>query len=249
MKVMVCDDEPLARDRLVRLLNKLPDIEVVGEAYNGVDLLNKIQLTPPDVVVTDIRMPGMDGVEAASHIAQMEEPPAVIFCTAYDQYAIQAFQVQAVGYLLKPVRPEDLGEALEKASRVNKAQLSFVRKETDEHATEAQVRDKQYVSVKNHKGLELIPIADIRYFMADQKYVTVRYLEGEALLDDTLKELETELGTRFVRAHRNALVSCQHIEAIENYENQFQVRLQGIDERVTVSRRHVAALKALLKNV
>jgi len=248
MKVMICDDEPLGRDRLVRMLNKLPGIEVVGEAHNGIDLLNKIQLATPDVVVTDIRMPGMDGVEAASHMAQMDEPPAVIFCTAYDQYAIQAFQVQAVGYLLKPVRQNDLAEALEKASRVNKAQLSFVRKETDEHATEEQVKGKQYVSVKSHKGLELIPVDDIRYFMADQKYVTVRYLEGEALLDDTLKELEADLGARFVRTHRNALVSCQHIEAIENHDNQYQVRLQGVDERITVSRRHVAALKALLKN-
>ncbi|MCG8670571.1 MAG: LytTR family DNA-binding domain-containing protein [Pseudomonadales bacterium] len=248
MRVLICDDEPLARERMKRMLEKVDHVEVVDEARNGIDLLDRIPLSQPDIVITDIRMPAMDGMEAAEHITKLPEPPAVIFCTAYDEYAIQAFQVQAIGYLLKPVRQEDLEQALAKASRINKAQLMAVKDGMPETETEeplSQVR--KHISAKTHRGIELIPVDEIRFFMADQKYVTVRYPEGDVLIDDTLKELEEEFGNRFLRVHRNALVSLHHIDGLEQHQNQYQLRFKGIEDRVTISRRHVAAVKKMIQ--
>ena len=249
MNVVICDDEPLARDRLSRMLSHIEGVTLVGEASNGRELLETIQQHAPDLVLTDIRMPVMDGLEAAAHIATLDEPPAVVFCTAYDEYAVKAFQVNAIGYLLKPVRAEDLHAVIEKASKVNKAQLLSVRQEL-KHAEGDQVdTERQCISVKSHRGLELIPISDIAYFKADQKYVTVRHSGGEMLVDETLKELEDEFVGRFVRVHRNALVSLAHLEAVEHLESGYQVRLKGVDERITISRRHVPVLKKRLQSM
>ena len=249
MRVLICDDEPLARDRMKRMLEKIDNVEVVGEARNGIDLLDRIPLTQPDVVITDIRMPAMDGMEAAEHMANMAEPPALIFCTAYDEYAIRAFQVQAIGYLLKPVRQEDLEQVLSQAARVNRAQLNAVRQGMPREARNdvPPMAGRKHISARTHRGIELIPVDEVRYFMADQKYVTVRYPDGDVLIDDTLKELEEEFGNRFLRVHRNALVALAHIEALEQYQNQYQLRFKGIEDRVVISRRHVASVKKLLQ--
>lgn len=249
MNVMICDDEPLARERLSRMLSKISGVTLVGDASNGRELLEAIPQLSPDLVLTDIRMPTMDGLEAAAHMAGLDEPPAVVFCTAYDEYAVKAFQVNAIGYLLKPIRQEDLQQVIEKASKVNKAQLETVRKEFAAEGVDEPISARQCISVKSHRGLELIPITDIRYFKADQKYVTVRYGEGEVLVDETLKELEEELEGRFVRVHRNALVSLAHLEAVESIESGFQVRLKGVEERITISRRHVPVLKKRLQSI
>ena len=249
MRVLICDDEPLARDRMKRMLEKIAEVAVVGEARNGIDLLDRIPLTQPDVVVTDIRMPAMDGMEAAEHIAAMSEPPAVIFCTAYDEYAIRAFQVQAIGYLLKPVRQEELERALSQAHKVNKAQIHAVRGDMPRPPVEETpaVSGRKHISAKTHRGIDLIPVDEVRYFMADQKYVTVRYPEGDMLIDDTLKELEEEFGQRFLRVHRNALVALSHIEALEQHNGGYQLRFKGIEDRVAISRRHVATVKKMLQ--
>ncbi|PIE40592.1 MAG: DNA-binding response regulator [Gammaproteobacteria bacterium] len=249
MRVLICDDEPLARDRIRRMLEKIQQVEVVGEARNGIDLLDRIPLTQPDIVITDIRMPGMDGMEAAGHIAGMAEPPAVIFCTAYDEYAVQAFQVQAIGYLLKPVRQEDLEKVLAKAECVNKAQLNAVREGMAQQPRDEEpaFQGRRHISTKTHRGVELIPVEAVRFFMADQKYVTVCYPEGNVLIDDTLKELEEEFGNRFLRVHRNALVALAHIDGLEHHQNQYQLRFKGVDARVTISRRHLAAVKKIMQ--
>lgn len=248
MRVLICDDEPLARDRIKRMLEKIDQVEVVGEARNGIDLLDRIPLTQPDIVITDIRMPAMDGMEAAEHIANMTEPPAVIFCTAYDDYAIRAFQVQAIGYLLKPVRQEDLEQVLSKAARVNKAQLNAVKEGLPQAANDDHIDvARKHISAKTHRGIELIPIDEVRFFMADQKYVTVRYPDGDVLIDETLKELEEEFGSRFLRVHRNALVALKHIDGLEQAQSQYQLRFKGIEDRVTISRRHVAQVKKMIQ--
>ena len=249
MRVLVCDDEPLARDRLRRMLEKIPATVCVGESENGEELLEQIPDLNPDVILLDIRMPGMDGLQAASRLSESDSPPAIVFCTAYDEHAIQAFKVNAVDYLQKPVRQEDLEVALQKSSRVNKAQMAAVRKELggDDVVDEGGIRE--YISARNRRGIELIPVADVRYFLADQKYVTVRHSQGETLLDETLKDLETEFESRFVRVHRNALVALDYVEGLEHKGSQYQLRLQGVDERLTVSRRHAAAIKKLLRNL
>ncbi len=248
IRVLICDDEPLARDRMRRMLEKIPATLCVGEAENGQELLEMVPRVHPELILLDIRMPGMDGLQAASRLSDGDNPPAIIFCTAYDEHAIEAFKVNAVDYLLKPVRQEDLEGALSKASRINKAQMSAVRKELgEEHDPDSS--EREYISARSRRGIELIPVADVRYFLADQKYVTVRHSQGETLLDETLKDLETEFGERFFRIHRNALVALDYVEGMEHKGSQYQLRIQGIAERLTVSRRHASAVKKLLQRL
>lgn len=243
MKVLIVDDEQLARDRLVRMVSALEGHEVVGQAGNGSEALARAQELEPDMVLLDIRMPGMDGLETARHLAELDEPPAVIFCTAYEEHAVQAFDLQAVGYLLKPVRRESLTSALDKAQRVNKAQLAAL-------GTELSPSRRTHISARTRRGIELVPVEDVRYFQADQKYVTVRYGSGEVIIDEPLRELEQEFGDLFLRIHRNSLVAAAHIETLERVgPGQSRVRLKGVDEPLDVSRRHLAAVRKFVKSM
>ena len=163
--------------------------------------------------------------------------------TAFDQYALDAFGTSAIGYLLKPIKSEQLEEALNKALKLNKVQMAAAQKPATENTSV-----RTHISAKTRRGIELIPLDDIRYFVADHKYVTVFHRNGEHLLDDTLKELEEEFGARFIRIHRNALISVKHIEAIERgNQGQYQVRLADIEQKPIISRRHVSDVKELLK--
>ena len=244
MKILVVDDEKLARDRLVRILERMEGYGVVGEAAHGREAVEQAQALAPDVILLDIRMPGMDGLEAARHISQMDSPPAVIFCTAFEEHAIEAFDVQAVGYLLKPVRAADLEDALARASRANRAQLSALVEE------EVGSESRTHISARTRRGIELVPVDEIRYFQADQKYVTVRWPDGELLIDDTLRQLEGEFGERFIRIHRNAIVAVKFLEGLErDAQGHYQVRLRGIDDRLDVSRRHVSGLRRFIQSL
>lgn len=246
MDVLIVDDEILARQRLARMLEKLEDFCVVGEADNAETALKAISQHDPDIVLLDIRMPGKDGLSLAQDISHLEDPPAVIFCTAFDQYALDAFSTNAIGYILKPVKAEQLLQVLEKASNLNKIQ----RAAAQEKLTSPNDNQRSHISAKTRRGVELIALEDIRYFIADHKYVTVYHLGGEHLLDESLKELEEEFGHRFLRIHRNALVSVKHIEAIERTpQGQHQVRLSDTEQKPVVSRRHVGGLKSFMKSL
>jgi len=243
MRVMVCDDEKLARDRLVRLVSDIEGIDVVAEAGNGREALEQAQASRPDVVLMDIRMPDMDGIEAAQHLLKSDTPPAVIFCTAYDEHALQAFKVHAVDYLLKPVSRDDLANALQRVNGLSRTKLAALEPEMHQDGSPR----RRHISARTHKGIELISVDDIRYFMADQKYVTVRHGDGEVLIDETLKELEDEFPDQFVRIHRNALISLGFLEGMEmSTAGHYQVRLRGVEDRLTVSRRHVAGLRKVM---
>lgn len=244
MDILIVDDEALARQRLLRMVEKIEGFSVVAEADNAEDALAAITRSDPDIVLLDIRMPGRDGLSLAQDIAELEDAPAVIFCTAFDQYALDAFGTNAVGYLLKPVKAEQLLQVLEKAHKLNKIQRVAAQKNS-KPKSETQ---RTHITAKTRRGVELIPLDDVRYFLADHKYVTVYHRAGEHLLDETLKELEEEFGARFVRVHRNSLVSVKHIEALErNAQGQYQVRLADTELRPVISRRHVSDLKELLK--
>jgi two-component system response regulator AlgR len=246
MDVLIVDDEPLARQRLERMLEKLEGYDLVAAVDNGDAALQAICLFDPDVVLLDVRMPGEDGLSVARRISELDDPPAVIFCTAFDQYALDAFGTEAVGYLLKPIKAEQLLEVLTKAQKLNKVQ----RAAYEQTVSKPLENQRSHISTKTRRGVELIPLDDVRYFIADHKYVTVYHLKGEHLLDDTLKELEEEFGNRFLRIHRNALVSVKHIVAIErSAQGQYQVRLGDIEARPIVSRRHAGGLRALLKQL
>jgi two-component system response regulator AlgR len=244
MDILIVDDEALARQRLHRMVEKIDGFSVVAEADNAEDALVAITQHDPDIVLLDIRMPGRDGLSLAQDIAELEDAPAVIFCTAFDQYALDAFGTNAVGYLLKPVKAEQLLQVLEKAQKLNKIQ----RGAAQQQVAPKNETQRTHISAKTRRGVELIPLDDVRYFLADHKYVTVYHRAGEHLLDETLKELEEEFGARFVRVHRNSLVSVKHIEALErNAQGQYQVRLADTELRPVISRRHVSDLKELLK--
>lgn len=242
MRILIVDDENLARDRLRRMLETDAIHEVVGEAANGSQALQLCEQLQPELVLLDIRMPGMDGLETARHFLSLSEPPGVIFCTAYEEHAIQAFDLQAVGYLLKPVRKENLLAALDKTVRLNRAQLAALN--------DADNSRRSHISARTHKGIELIAIDDVRYFQADQKYVTVRFNNGEVIVDETLRELEDEFADLFIRVHRNALVAKHHIEGlVKDAEGQMGVRLQGLDEIISISRRHLPGVRKLIKTL
>jgi len=243
MEILIVDDELLARERLVRMIEKLAEHHIVAAVDNAEAALTAINEHDPDIVLLDVRMPGKDGLELAHDISALDCPPAVIFCTAFDQYALDAFGTTAIGYLLKPIKAEQLQDALNKAQKLNKVQRAVAKIPTADN-----VNMRSHISAKTRRGIELIPLDDVRYFVADHKYVTVFHRGGEHLLDETLKELEEEFAGRFIRIHRNSLISVRHIEAIERApQGQYQVRLADTEQRPIVSRRHVGDLKNLLK--
>jgi two-component system, LytTR family, response regulator AlgR len=246
MDILIVDDEPLARERLARMIMMQGGMRVVGQAGNGQEAIRLAEEHQPDVVFMDVRMPGMDGLAAAHHMAELDPPPAVVFCTAYGDYAVDAFSSQATGYLLKPVKQADLEQALSQSRRVNKAQLA----ELQQYADIAN-GGRSHIAAKSRRGVDLISVSEVRLFQADHKYVTAYCEDGaEALLDETLKDLEQEFEGRFVRVHRSALVSISHIEGlVKDSDGQYFIRLNGLDITPQVSRRHSTIVRKLIEQL
>lgn len=246
MRLLIVDDERPARDRLRRILEEEDQYEIVGEAGNGLDAIAMAARLEPDAVLLDIRMPGLTGIETAHHLNSLEQPPAVVFTTAYDEYAVEAFEARAIGYVLKPVRRRRVVAALQQAAKV------AVNTLRDAAADAKLSAPRQHVCARSHGELKLIPIADIRCFCADQKYVRVEHENGEVLIDESLKSLADEFGDRFVRIHRGALVAVDRIERVaKTPEGKSRVVLRGRshvdDNEMIISRRHVADVRRRLK--
>lgn len=247
LKILLVDDEPLARERLRTLLAdialQLPS-EVVGEAGNGLAALELLRGQPVDVVLADIRMPGMDGIELAGHLGALEAPPAVIFVTAYDNYAVQAFDLNAVDYLLKPVRIQRLLTALQKVRGQPPADPALLAG----LGRELRGGGRSHLSCHERGRLLLVPVDEVLYFKADLKYVTARTQEREFLLDEALTRLETEFAERFIRLHRAVLVAKTALAGFERAAGDDAdaygwALLRGVPERLPVSRRQWAAAK------
>jgi two-component system response regulator AlgR len=242
VKCLIVDDEALARERLGRLVEQCDTCEVCGEASGGEQALRAAVQLQPDVVLLDIRMPGIDGLEVARHLLTMDNAPAVIFTTAYGDHALEAFDAQAVDYLLKPVHPERLRQALDKAQRLSSAQL-------DQIASGESRAQRTHLCARVRGNLELVPVEDIVYLQADNKYVTVRAPDRRILIEESLKSLETEFADRFVRVHRNALVSAGAIRGLEkDADGHCVVVLQGVEERLEVSRRLLPELRKRVRS-
>jgi two-component system response regulator AlgR len=242
MKCLVVDDEALARERLVRMLTESTDGELCAEAADGEQALQQVQAQQPDVVLLDIRMPGMDGLEVARHMLKLEQAPAVIFTTAYGDHALEAFETQAIDYLLKPVHPDRLRRALEKARRLSSAQLEQI-----EAAHSGSQRS--HLCARNRGNLELVAIDDVIYLQADNKYVTVCAADRQILIEESLKSLEQEFVDYFIRIHRNALVAIRAIRGLErDAEGRCRVALEGTDERLEVSRRQLPEVRKRIKS-
>ena len=237
LRVLVVDDETPARRRLRELLDDcasaLP-LAIIGEAQHGREALDLLQSAPADLVLTDIHMPDMDGVELARHLLKLAHPPVVIFTTAYHEHAIAAFEVHAIDYLVKPVRVQRLLAALDK--------LPKQRPLSDAKLDRLPSAARRFLSVTERSRVVLVPIEEIVYLKAELKYITIRTTDREYLLEESLTKLETEFGSRFVRVHRNCLAARDHIRGFERRVNgdgdaHWEVLLAGVPETLPVSRR------------
>lgn len=240
MKILIVDDEPLARQRLRRLVDELAVGEVIAEAGNGQQAIELFEQQPAEVVLLDIRMPVLDGIETAKQLGKEAQAPVIIFTTAYDEYALQAFDVHAIDYLVKPIRRERLAEAIQKARRLTATQLDSLATHDDKHRT--------HIRARSGSKLELIAIDSIHCLHAEHKYVTVYHAGGHILIEESLKSLEPELNADFFRIHRNAIINMQSLERLEkDQQGQWQVRLKDVAEPMEVSRRHLPALRQRIK--
>ena len=208
MKILIVDDEKLARERLCDLVREIYPDSNIFESHNGLDALTKITDHLPEIILLDIRMPGMDGLELANHLLHFENPPAVIFTTAYQDHAIKAFDANAVDYLLKPIRKDRLHTAIERASAVTRNMLDKLS-EIDQTET-----TRKHLSALVHGDIQLVLVDDIYFLKAEQKYVIAAWPEGELLLDESLVSLEAEFSHKFIRIHRNALVAKNKIDSL-----------------------------------
>jgi two-component system response regulator AlgR len=237
LRVLIVDDEAPARRRLRELLDDcmsaLP-ISIVGEAGNGREAMEILHAVAADLVLSDIHMPEMDGIELARHLLKLPQPPVVIFTTAYNEHAVQAFDVSAVDYLMKPVRMQRLLAALQKVPRLKPLPVNKL----DELPASA----RRFLSVTERSRVVLVPVEDILYLKAELKYITIRTAQREYLLEESLTKLEEEFGPRFVRVHRNCLVARDAIRGFERCvgdegDAHWEVVLNGVGETLPVSRR------------
>ena len=244
LKVLLVDDELLARQRLRTLLADCtaPGAEVIAEAANGLQTMAALQQGAFDLVLLDVRMPGMDGVQLAQTIAHLEKPPAIVFVTAHAEHAVEAFDVAAVDYLTKPVRLERLQQALQKVERLAqinqglKPDLMF-----------------NFLIIQDRGRTERIPLTEVLYLKAELKYVTVRTAARSYILDGSLNELEDKYAAQFMRIHRNALIARHAVRALEKHYDAdegegWAVRLNGIAELLAVSRRQLSAVRDAIAN-
>ncbi len=244
MKILVVDDEALARARLMAMLADIDGVTVVGEAGNGREALEAAVRLRPDLVLLDIRMPVMDGLETAHHLGKLEMPPGVIFCTAFEDHALAAFEANAVDYLVKPVRSERLQAALAKAQRWSGPDVRAVERSVEPG------RKRTHLCARVRGSLVLVPVAEIDYLLAEDKYVIVHHAGGEVLIEEPLTALEDEFEGRFVRIHRNCLVALTKLAGLTRAsDGRLLANLQGVTTALEVSRRNLPALRKLVRTL
>jgi two-component system response regulator AlgR len=239
LKILIADDEAPARSRMRDLLGDIAHVEIVAEAKNGKEAIDLAESCKPDVMLLDIRMPVMDGIEAAQHAQKLEPKPHIIFTTAFDAYAIKAFDLNAIDYLLKPIRQERLQAAINKAHALQPNQIA---------ALKPLQKARSHLSIHERGRVLLVPIETIVYLRAELKYITVRTVEREYLIEESLTHLEVEFGERFIRLHRNCLVAPQFITGYEkrlndDNEQQWVALLKHIPETIAISRRQQHLVK------
>lgn len=243
LKILIADDEAPARNRMRDLLGDIEHIEIVAEAKNGKEAIDLAESCKPDVMLLDIRMPVMDGIEAAQHAQKLDHKPHIIFTTAFDAYAIKAFDLNAIDYLLKPIRQERLQTAINKAHALQPSQLASLKSLQD-----LQKKSRTHLSIHERGRVMLVPIESIIYLRAELKYITVRTVEREYLIEESLTHLEAEFNERFIRLHRNCLVAPQFITGYEkrlsnDNEQQWVALLKNIPETIAISRRQQHLVK------
>lgn len=259
--LFIVDDEAPARARLKTLLSDIAEEcphQLVGEAGSAQKALDEIVAMCPDIVLLDVQMPGMTGIELAAHLMKLPAPPAVIFVTAYDEFAFKAFEVHALDYLLKPVRAARLAEAIRRADQLRASSSS--QNASIVGAAKTLQPKRQTFSVQERGRLLLVPVDEIIYLKAELKYVTLRTRTHEHLIEESLTSIEEEMGEIFVRVHRNALVARNAIIGVERgshavdgepdadkAQDIWMVILRDVDDRLPISRRQWPIVKALVR--
>lgn len=237
MKVFVVDDEPLARSRLQRLLSQIPNVIFLGEAANAAEAWQCIPKLQPDVLLLDIDMPGEDGLAFAARLNELALPPAIVFVTAHPEHALEAYQVSAADYLVKPVDIARLQQSLNKVGSLTRAhQLSLLQ----QPSTEPKIAYQCGLTAKS------LALSDIYYFHADSKYVTLHFAEGEAVVDLSLTELEQRF-PQLLRIHRSYLLNPQYFAALKQQMGSFVIQLKRSSAVLPVSRRCLANVKQVLQ--
>ncbi len=243
MRLIIADDEPLARRRLRDLIGDIGHHDIVAEAADGKELCERAAQLEPDVVILDIAMPLLDGLEAAHHLATLPNPPAVVFCTAYDKHALAAFDAHAVDYVVKPIRAERLAVALDRAQRFTRERATAIAQEMHGHDAR-----RGHLSSRLRGALKLIPIESIRFLQADEKYVVVHHEHGQDLVEDSLKSLESEFSDRFIRVHRSCLVAVgEPHELTRDSKGCDILKLRSDPTAIEVSRRCLPLLRRRMK--
>jgi two-component system response regulator AlgR len=247
LRLFIADDEPPARERLKELLGDLREdcpTEIAGEAANGLEVLERLPSSGAEVLLLDINMPGLSGVEVARHLAPLETGPAIIFVTAHDAHALEAFELNALDYLLKPVRAARLAAALRKARQSGPPPRESLER--------AQGGPRAHFSIVERNRIQLVPVAAVVYFKAELKYVTMRTREREYIIEESLISLEKEFVDNFLRIHRNCLVARAAISGFERAagsteeESHWEVVLDGVPERLPFSRRQWSEVRDVL---
>ena len=234
IRSLIVDDEPLARARLSRLLGQIDTVEVVGFAENGNEAISMTDKLSPNLIFMDVQMPVMNGLESAAKILQLfeDDPPAIIFCTAFDQYAIDAFKVNASDYLLKPVSIADLEDSIKRACQVSQLRKSDFADESN------------FLPIKHVNYVENLPISEVCYFRSEGKNVVAGFVDGnEVFIDLTLKELEQKYVSKMVRVHRNCLVAKEKLKRLVRGDSGDYVELTEGEKSFPVSRRMMSEVK------
>lgn len=245
IRIVIADDHAIVRTGLRQFFSEQVDLRVTGEAANGREALDLMQSAPPDLVLTDIHMPDMDGIELARHLLKLPRPPVVMFTTAFQEHALEAFDVHAVDYLVKPVRVQRLLSALQKVPKL--------RPLNAERISQLPANARRFLSVTERSRVVLVPVDEVIYLKAELKYITIRTHDREFLLEESLTRLESEFGHRFVRVHRNCLVARDAIRGFERRVNDdgdahWEVLLNGLDETLPVSRRQQGIVRELARD-
>jgi len=251
LRVFIADDEAPARARMKELLADVRAeiaTRVAGEAANGLEIIDRLPGSGAQVLLLDIQMPGMGGIEVARHVARLERAPAIVFVTAHDRHAVEAFELNALDYLMKPVRAGRLAAALKKAQAAG----PVARARLDSAGRLANAGAREFFSVTERHRIALVPVGEVLYLKAELKYVTLRTRAGEHLIEEPLVNIEKEFADRFIRVHRNCLVARAAIRGFERIagsvdeEPHWNVVLDGLAERLPVSRRQWPAVKSVL---
>lgn len=251
IRVLVVDDEPILRFHLQKMLTELwPEAEVVATAGSGDEALTLVPVVTPDVVFLDIKMPGISGLETASRLRDQAFQGQIVFVTAYDEFALQAFEKEAIDYVLKPVSEERLLKTIQRLQQQHRQEPKIAELDTLQRLIRTMQPENSWLGwIKASRGevIEVIAVEEVLCFLAEDKYTTVVTSDGEAIIRKPIKELEAELNPNvFWRVHRSVIVNAHRIDKVSRELNgHYQITMKGMKRVLPVSRNYQGLFKQM----